>query len=151
VAILSHHNRWNYFAGFSAIGTEKCFLHPFVKLHCHSEEKAMETFACEELDSLTRRLKCAIERKNELITANLFGRWMMAAEADLTRTNELLMNHHKGCTVCTARLNEISNVAPPEYYAEEEQYPPEDAEYPFRAPARRTYRLRHSSVLQFRS
>ena len=116
----------------------------------------MESFACEELDSLTRRLKCAIERKNELITANLFGRWMVAAEADLTRTNELLMNHHKGCPVCTALLNEISNVDPLKvdplkYDVEEEQYPPEDPEYPFRAPARRIYHLHPSSVLRFPS
>jgi hypothetical protein len=32
---------------------------------------------------------------------------------------------------------------------EEEQYPPEDAEYPFRAPARRIYH--RSSVLRFPS
>jgi hypothetical protein len=67
----------------------------------------MENFFCGELDSLTRRLKCAIERKNELIAANLFGRWMMAAEADLTRTNELLMNHHRACPVCGAHLEAL--------------------------------------------
>jgi hypothetical protein len=111
----------------------------------------MESFFCEELDSLTRRLKCAIERKNELIAANLFGRWMAAAEADLTRTNELLMNHHKSCSVCTARLNEIANVAPPQYLVKEEQYPPEDPEHPFRAPSRRIYQIHHSSVLRFPS
>lgn len=111
----------------------------------------MESFFCEELDSLTRRLKCAIERKNELIAANLFGRWMVAAEADLTRTNELLMNHHKGCPICTARLNEIANVAPPQYDVEEEQYPPEDPAHPFRAPVRRIYHLQQSSVLRFPS
>jgi hypothetical protein len=66
----------------------------------------MENFFCNELDSLTRRLKCAIERKNEVIAANLFGRWMLAAEADLTRTNELLMNHHRACSVCGAHLEE---------------------------------------------
>jgi hypothetical protein len=114
------------------------------------EEKVMASFTCEELDSLARRLKSAIERKNELIAANLFGRWMAAAEADLTRTNELLMNHHKSCPVCTARLNEICNVvAPPAYEVKEEESPPEDPEYPFRTPPRRIYRLHSASVLRF--
>jgi hypothetical protein len=120
-------------------------------LQVHNEEKVMESFFCEELESLTRRLKCAIERKNELIAANLFGRWMAAAEADLTRTNELLMNHHKGCPVCTARLNEMAIVALPGYDVREEQYPPEDPEHPFRAPSRRIYQLHQSSVLRFPS
>jgi hypothetical protein len=69
--------------------------------------RVMENFFCNDLDSLTRRLKCAIERKNELIAADLFGRWMMAAEADLTRTNELLMNHHQACSVCGAHLETL--------------------------------------------
>jgi hypothetical protein len=111
----------------------------------------MKSYACEELESLTRRLKSAIERKNELIVAKLFGRWMEAAEADLTRTNELLMNHHKGCPVCTARLNEIATNVALEYDVEEEQYPPEDPEHPFRTPPRRIYQLHHSSVLRFPS
>jgi hypothetical protein len=115
----------------------------------------MENFFCDELDSLTRRLKCAIERKNELIAANLFGRWMMAAEADLTRTNELLMNHHRACSVCSAHLEAMSTLAAPApaaspaYEVEEEQYPPEDPEFPFRAPPRRIYRVQTSPLLTF--
>jgi hypothetical protein len=134
------------------LGHQHCIVLPATfcpSYNRHYEEKVMESFVCEELDSLTRRLKCAIERKNELIAAKLFDRWMVAAEADLTRTNELLMNHHKSCSVCTARLNEISNVARPEYEVEEEQYPPEDPEHPFRTPPRRIYRLHSASVRRF--
>jgi hypothetical protein len=105
----------------------------------------MEFFACEELNSLTRRLKYAMERKNELIVANLFGRWMMAAEADLTRTNELLMSHHATCSVCNAQWRQVnetdSEPMPIETEFIEEQYPPEDPEFPFRAPPRRIYRM----------
>ena len=111
----------------------------------------MEYFACEELDSLERRLKCAIQRKNELVSANLFGQWMVAAEADLTRTNELLINHHQTCSVCNARWWEISKVRPPTQEVEEEEYPPEDPECPFRAPPRRMCRSQPASVLQFPS
>jgi hypothetical protein len=48
-------------------------------------------------------------------------------------------------------LNEIANVAPPQYDVEEEQYPPEDPAHPFRAPVRRIYHLQQSSVLRFPS
>ena len=115
----------------------------------------MEYLPCEELDSLTTRLKYALLRKNELIDANLSGRWMAAAEADLTRTNELLMNHSQTCAICSAQWAETSSPAPyeePSLRMEEvveEQYPPEDPEAPFRAPPRRMYRPIPTSILPF--
>jgi len=111
----------------------------------------MEYFACEELDSLERRLRCALERKNELIAANLYGRWMVAAEADLTRTNELLINHHQSCAVCNGRWLDLSKANPPTEAIAEEEYPPEDPECPFRAPPRRMYRPQPASILEFPS
>jgi hypothetical protein len=112
----------------------------------------MQCSPCEELELLTQRLKYAILRKNELITANLFGKWMMAAEVDLTRTNELLTNHSNTCNICSAQWPAPSK---PNTHKEmgvvEEQYPPEDPERPFRAPPRRMYRPHLASVLQFPS
>lgn len=110
----------------------------------------MEYLPCEELESLTRRLRCAIQRKNELITANLFGRWMQAAEADLTRTNELLMNHSHTCLACNAQWREALKAEAP-HQTGAELYPAEDPECPFRAPPRRMYHPQPASVLEFHS
>lgn len=110
----------------------------------------MENLPCEELNSLTQRLKYAIQRKNELITANLFGKWMIAAEADLTRTNELLISHSETCSICSAQWR-TSHKARPRTEEVAEIYPPEDPERPFRAPPRRMYRPQPALVLQFRT
>jgi len=108
---------------------------------------AMEYFACEELGSLERRLKCAIERKHELISMNLSGKWMAAAEADLSRTNALLMNHRQMCVVCNGRWTVVSGAESLAVEVGEEEYPPEDPERPFRAPPRRMYRPEPAQVL----
>lgn len=134
--------------GLSALQSASATFHPTDD----GKEQAMEYIPCEELDSLNRRLKYAIQRKNELIAANLSGRWMMAAEADLTRTNELLMNHSYTCRTCNEQWREVSQVKPrtEDVATEEELYPLEDPENPFRAPPRRMYH-QSASVLQFPS
>src|ERR1700737_3583564 len=110
----------------------------------------MESLPCEELELLIQRLKYAILRKNELIVANLYGKWMMAAEADLTRTNELLIQHSQTCSICSAQWS-VSSTVKPRTEVVEEEYPPEDPDRPFRAPPRRMYRARLASILQFPS
>ena len=111
----------------------------------------MEYLPCEELNFLARRLMSAIQRKNELISAKLFGKWMMAAELDLARTNELLIDHRQACSVCNEQWRNLSTVKPRTEEVVEEEYPPEDPERPFRAPPRRMYRPQLASVLQFPS
>jgi hypothetical protein len=111
----------------------------------------MDYFACDELESLARRLLCAVQRKNELRSANLNGKWMTAAEADLTRTHELIRDHRQTCSVCNGWCQEMSKVDHPTEDVYEEKYPPEDPDCPFRAPPRRFYRPRPALVLQFPS
>jgi hypothetical protein len=111
----------------------------------------MEYCACEELEALSRRLLCAIERKNELIAANLLGKWMMAAEADLTRTHELIRNHRKTCTACSTFWQQPFNNDPSVEDIDVENYRPENRLRSSRAPHRRFYGPYPALILQFPS
>jgi len=99
----------------------------------------MKYITCEKLNTLTRRLANAIRRKNELIAAELTGRWLMAAEADFLEANAAVAIHHMECPACDALWREIFGT----------DGMAEDLESPFHPCPRHTHPLGPASLLRF--